>query len=306
MLEEENSTLYHYEGSEVELELTIHNDDTLSKKSLFYYGLGKKLYSKEFSSDGTVSIEKIFHQDILGNNVLLTDTNGEWTEKILFGPFGDEISNQRRDKSIESPNRYNFTGKERDTESNLDYFGARYLDYNNGRWMKPDVVKGELPNPQSLNKWIYTLNNPIIYIDPDGLREVTISIFRHAQNEQVTTSRYTYSAQGMKDISGYTIERGLGYISVHNKTLPVKAGEYTKDIQWYPSSKHGMVIDFTALDQNDVVIDNVQFHYGLDVDWSEACFVVGKEFETNSPTFSEQSSREAVAEIRRFISEVIG
>ncbi|MCK5399680.1 hypothetical protein KAJ26_06615, partial [bacterium] len=85
VLEEYDSTLNLYEGSEVELELTIHNDDTLSKKSLFYYGLGKKLYSKEFGEDGSITSEKVYHQDILGNNVLLTNANGGWTEKALFG-----------------------------------------------------------------------------------------------------------------------------------------------------------------------------------------------------------------------------
>ncbi|MCK4643476.1 hypothetical protein KAU32_07545 [bacterium] len=169
-LNENDSVLYLYEGSEVELELTIHNDDILSKKSLFYYGLGKKLYSKEFSSDGTVSIEKIFHQDILGNNMLLTDTNGNYLEKILFGPFGDVISEKRRSpsSSIQHPTSNKFTGKERDKESNLDYFGARYLDYNNGRWMKPDVVKGKLINPQSLNRNIYGQNRPLFFIDIGG------------------------------------------------------------------------------------------------------------------------------------------
>ncbi len=89
--------------------------------------------------------EEVFHQDILGSNVMLTDENGDWIEKTLFGPFGNIISEQ---KTLLTSNidhlssNYNFTGKERDSESNLDYFGARYLDYNNGRWMKPDIVKG--------------------------------------------------------------------------------------------------------------------------------------------------------------------
>jgi len=33
---------------------------------------------------------------------------------------------------------YRYTGKERDTESGLDYFGARYYGSNMGRWMSPD------------------------------------------------------------------------------------------------------------------------------------------------------------------------
>ena len=168
VLEEYDSTLNLYEGSEVELELTVRNDDTLSKKSLFYYSLGKKLYSKEFGEDGSITSEKVYHQDILGNNVLLTNANGEWTEKALFGPFGDEIASQRQGRSISAPNGYKFPGKERDKESDLDYFGARYLDYNNGRWMKPDVVKGSLFSPQTINRYVYVENNPVNQIDVKG------------------------------------------------------------------------------------------------------------------------------------------
>ena len=115
--------------------------------------------------------EEVFHQDILGSNVMLTDENGDWSEKTLFGPFGNIISEQ---KTLLTSNidhlssNYNFTGKERDSESNLDYFGARYLDYNNGRWMKPDLIAGNLGNPQSLNKYVYCNNNPVKYIDPTG------------------------------------------------------------------------------------------------------------------------------------------
>ena len=68
-----------------------------------------------------------------------------------------------------------FTGKERDSETGLDYFGARYYGSNMGRFMSPDwsAVPEALPysnvaNPQSLNQYSYVENNPIRNIDPDG------------------------------------------------------------------------------------------------------------------------------------------
>ncbi|MCK4642658.1 RHS repeat-associated core domain-containing protein, partial [bacterium] len=105
---------------------------------------------------------------ILGNNILLTDNTGGWVEKTTYGPFGDEIASQRRGRSISAPNGYKFTGKERDKESNLDYFGARYLDYNNGRFLKLDSVHGILFIPQSLNRYTFVRNRPLYFIDPDG------------------------------------------------------------------------------------------------------------------------------------------
>jgi RHS repeat-associated protein len=66
------------------------------------------------------------------------------------------------------------TGKERDTESGNDYFGARYYASSMGRWMSPDTdfsLRRILPNPQKWNRYAYVLNNPLIMIDPDGLAE---------------------------------------------------------------------------------------------------------------------------------------
>jgi RHS repeat-associated protein len=68
-----------------------------------------------------------------------------------------------------------FTGKERDTETGLDYFGARYLSSNMGRFMTPDWADAPTPvpyanfgDPQSLNLYGYVKNNPERGIDVDG------------------------------------------------------------------------------------------------------------------------------------------
>jgi RHS repeat-associated protein len=68
-----------------------------------------------------------------------------------------------------------FTGKERDTESGLDMFGARYYGSSLGRFMTPDwsgtpsaVPYAKLDNPQSLNLYAYVGNNPLVRIDKDG------------------------------------------------------------------------------------------------------------------------------------------
>jgi RHS repeat-associated protein len=64
---------------------------------------------------------------------------------------------------------YKFTGKERDTETGLDYFGARYNASTMGRFMSPDPVAGEAASPQSLNLYSYVRNNPLKFIDPTGM-----------------------------------------------------------------------------------------------------------------------------------------
>src|SRR5450432_2998239 len=71
--------------------------------------------------------------------------------------------------------RYLFTGKERDTESGNDYFGARYYSSSLGRFLSPDwaakaepVPYAKLDDPQSLNRYGYVRNNPLSRTDPTG------------------------------------------------------------------------------------------------------------------------------------------
>ncbi len=85
--------------------------------------------------------------------------------------------------------RQKFTGKERDNETGLDYFGARYYSSAQGRFTSPDELRSssrefallgsghpteqalpyaDLTNPQTLNKYAYALNNPLRYVDQDG------------------------------------------------------------------------------------------------------------------------------------------
>ena len=60
------------------------------------------------------------------------------------------------------------SGKERDSETGLDYFSARYYGSNMGRWLSPDWSAGptavpyaDFSNPQSLNLYGYVGNNPL-------------------------------------------------------------------------------------------------------------------------------------------------
>jgi RHS repeat-associated protein len=67
-----------------------------------------------------------------------------------------------------------YTGKERDTESGLDYFEARYYGSSMGQFMTPDpgwFLQADLGNPQTLNQYAYVLNNPLGSVDPDGLAD---------------------------------------------------------------------------------------------------------------------------------------
>jgi RHS repeat-associated protein len=111
--------------------------------------------------------------DALGSRRVQTDPAGIPEQTCQSLPFGDQL--YCTGGSLTTPTEHHFTGKERDTESGLDYFGARYYSSNMGRWMSPDwaakampVPYAKLDNPQSLNLYSYTVNNPLSNVDPDG------------------------------------------------------------------------------------------------------------------------------------------
>jgi RHS repeat-associated protein len=107
-----------------------------------------------------------YAKDFLGTARVVTDSSGHILDDSDFYPFGGE----RDAITPTSGNNYKFTGKERDQESGLDNFGARYSSSNLGRFMSPDEFwkDSHVGDPQSWNKYAYARNNPLRYTDPNG------------------------------------------------------------------------------------------------------------------------------------------
>lgn len=86
------------------------------------------------------------------------------------------------------PNHYKYTGKERDSETGLDYFGARYYGNVFGRFTSADepFVHQDTSDPQSWNPYGYARNNPIRYVDADG-RQVRVCLNTAGGGQQCET-----------------------------------------------------------------------------------------------------------------------
>jgi len=111
-----------------------------------------------------------YFSDELQSASLITDPSGNVQERYYYYPYGGLRTSTGSDS-----NHYLFTGKERDSESGLDEFGARYYASSLGRFMIPDwaekptaVPYASFGNPQSLNLYSYVNNNPTTTRDPDG------------------------------------------------------------------------------------------------------------------------------------------
>ncbi len=124
-------------------------------------------YSFNNNSNATSPATIYFHlTDWLGTRRALADYTGELQQRCNSLPFGNG------EDCPTIPTEHLFTGKERDSESGNDYFGARYFASSMGRWLSPDplgMAFADPTDPQSLNRYAYVLNNPLIFTDPDGL-----------------------------------------------------------------------------------------------------------------------------------------
>ena len=108
---------------------------------------------------------RYYHLDALGSVRAVTDESRVVVERYDYLPYGEEWHAQP------SSNLIRFTGKERDTETGLDYFGARYYGSKIGRFTTIDPAhtwQDNLVDPQRWNRYTYAINNPLRYMDPDG------------------------------------------------------------------------------------------------------------------------------------------
>ncbi len=137
---------------------------TINEEYIFFNG---ERIARVDRPSGTVHY---YFSDHLGSATVITDVNGNVTGKDYYFPYGGTVYTYGSD-----PNHYKFTGKERDSESNLDNFGARYYTSNIGRFMSPDwaarptsVPYANFGDPQSLNLYGYVRNDPVSRADADG------------------------------------------------------------------------------------------------------------------------------------------
>ncbi|MEO7144550.1 MAG: RHS repeat-associated core domain-containing protein [Bryobacteraceae bacterium] len=115
-------------------------------------------------------------QDHLGSTRMVTDGAGNVVGRHDYLPFGVEIPAGYTGRTslwaAADTVDTRFTGQDRDTDTGLDRFPARYMGSAEGRFMVPDPIgslAADPANPQSWNLYSYVRNNPLALIDPTGL-----------------------------------------------------------------------------------------------------------------------------------------
>ncbi len=124
--------------------------------------------------------------DQIGTPRMVIDKTGSLSgvRRHDYLPFGEETPadgswrNAAHGYGAGDGVRQKFTGKERDNETGLDFFGARSYSNAQGRFTSVDSLRASARtvNPQSLNRYSYVLNRPTIAIDPDGLSTIIVTV----------------------------------------------------------------------------------------------------------------------------------
>jgi RHS repeat-associated protein len=152
---------------EASFESRLAGDATLRTELL---GTRAAIDAQVWGLDATDEIH-FYHLDALGSVRAVTDQNGTLQARHEYLPFGEEWAPPA------DPDTRRFTGKERDADTGLDYFGARYYRADLGRFttVDPEMTLDEnLVDPQRWNRYAYARNNPLKYVDPDGRNPMAV------------------------------------------------------------------------------------------------------------------------------------
>ena len=170
---DEDSVVTHYPGR--------HYESTIGSGSTKYYYAGGQLIAFERSPEYGINYGRRFvFRDHLGSTSVIVNDKGEKLWEDRFYPFGDVRYTYRKgdDPSFPLQTQYRYTsqwfedGLGASAENGLDrglyFYGARWYDSSLGRFVQPDTIVPEPGNPQSLNRYSYSANNPLRFVDPTG------------------------------------------------------------------------------------------------------------------------------------------
>ena len=136
-----------------------------------------RLLTKTVKTDDTYENHVFyFHPDHLGSSGYVTDEHSNLTEHLEYFASGETWVNEHPAQPTPVP--YQYGAKELDEETGLYYFGARYYNPRTSLWQTPDPALPDYldgaPNngvfaPVNLALYTYAANNPVKFIDPNGL-----------------------------------------------------------------------------------------------------------------------------------------
>ena len=172
----DSDTTYSYDGEGRRVRKVVGGSSGVT--TTYVYNVGGQLVAEFGGTAPDRPGTRYLTPDPLGSTRVVTAEDQSVLSRHDYLPFGEEIGTTYGGRSsvsgytasrTDGPTQ-KFTGKERDDESQLDYFGARYFGGAAGRFTSADAPFADqgAADPQSWNLYSYTRNNPLVRVDPDG------------------------------------------------------------------------------------------------------------------------------------------
>ena len=205
-----------YDGGAPLMEL----DENKNITAYYVYGAAGVIYKRDISSDSY----EFHHKNALGSVIMLagvTDAGTNIIARYEYDAFGSI-----RTQAGSSDNTHKFTGKEYDDDVKLYYYGARYYDAYIGRFISRD------PAGDGINWYVYCRNNPLGYVDPDGLATYNrYEAVRYAKRYWKKYNKKYALRKGLARIFGGTPPDCTNFIS---QCLHAGGFKMTEDWYFYP------------------------------------------------------------------------
>ena len=241
-LTDANGQTFIYDGENKQVE--VRNSSNAAIGKYWYDGDGKRV-KKEVPGTGEVTIfvydaagkqiaeystvvvsandAKVAYltADHLGSPRINTDVTGAVTSRHDYHPFGEEMATTQRTSGLgyaDDTVRKQFTGYERDGETDLDFAQARMFGSGLGRFTSPDPIlsSASLGEPQSWNRYSYVLNNPLVFTDPTGMFIWTKALGGDVEDDDLT-QHFTDEANKITDLK----KRNKALKKIHKKVINI-------------------------------------------------------------------------------------
>ncbi|MFN0279181.1 MAG: RHS repeat domain-containing protein [Pyrinomonadaceae bacterium] len=207
---------YFYDGDGKRVKKFVpHSNET----TIFVYDAAGRLIAEYATNVSSVEDAKVAYltNDSLGSPRINTDRDGRVISRHDYHPFGEEITTSQRVLNIDyAPDsiRKQFTGYERDDETDLDFAQARMYSNKLGRFTAPDkpLLDQDEFQPQSWNIYLYARNNPLKYVDISGeeIFYATPEIKAASDDLRLKSATYDNALKGFegKDAPNLTLQFG--------------------------------------------------------------------------------------------------
>ncbi|MFC8273240.1 RHS repeat-associated core domain-containing protein [Streptomyces sp. NPDC057271] len=241
-------------------------------------------YRQHLTLDGTIgrldgnstqATLEYYYTNPQGHEALaINATDGRIMRAATYGPYGELLTQQLDPGTAAGKYTREFNGKEYDTHSGLHYYGYRYYDPINLQWTSTDPLYRLAPdrnptNPRTANLYTYTNNNPIGFIDPDGLAPggadvsmwdestwLTFGYFGPSGFNMTKEQRDDRFAGDVEALSIHLGELGLSFVPVAGDLYTLHVTEPGSNAQALAGASYMMVLVGAVIPGP---IDNVAF-----------------------------------------------